>query len=256
MGLVKTNNKDINKSLQKSKASYCIFTINKTTGVALKLSDIEVNQIKNNFSKYSSKINQGNYFIYRWNNNLSATSKETIFRINGSIKLNNKYIRIAFTTLQNLIKENNGNIFPSNFFEIFAKLVFTNILMNTVNPDNDIHEIKKQLGVNVGDANKELLCMYHLYESVIRRNRSDIWGGYDKVQHFIYSACVQYDYGPNVADIAQITGEFYDLYEGDSITESKNDMYANNLGQKYGASLFKKYHPYKSKVPSVHNDEA
>jgi hypothetical protein len=231
-------------------SGYQIYEIDEIRATAFKVNGGELQEILNNHK--DAKKNE--YYIHRRSKELSKTSLETLNRINGALAIENKYTVLALSVFRRLNSQYKSS-FPTNFYQIFCKDLFNTALAGAADPDAVIDGIADILGVNVEKAPNEHLSFFHVYESLVRTISSGNIG-YDKVQHFTYSARGQYNKGKLITDTAQYSGEWYDAYKakntGEDISaDSKADMYANNLGQNFGALLYEKYHPIRNYLKNL-----
>lgn len=214
-----------------------IYRIDRTTqqAVLLSLSEIE---------KLAPK-KKGDCLIHRLSGSLSVTGKTTIDLINNPASIQNKYVKKAVEIFKQKCRQ--YHTFPELIYREIMVELFSSFLNKSRNPDLIVFEIGKTFGVNVKECyTKEILVFYHIYEALIRDN--DDAPGFDKIQHFIYSAMVQYFTNELVTDIAQYGGEAVDFFKKGSaiLQDSLEDMHANNLGQAYGWELYKKHHPLRA----------
>ena len=131
------------------------------------------------------------------------------------------------------------------------KSLFEHFLSGAKDPDTIIDEIGDIFGIKVEDCyTNEIYAFYHIYEALVRKSSAD--AGYDKIQHFVYSAVTQYNSTKVGTDVRQYGAEIWDLRKGSSVwNDTKSDMEANNLGQSYGQQLYKKYHPIRAALRGI-----
>lgn len=218
-----------------------IYTVNKQSNQAilLGLSDIE---------KIAKQRNlMIGYYIKRRSGGVSKTSKETIDKINNPSKINNKYINYALECLKNASNTGEGDFSRLIYRDLMVK-IFEYFLKKSKDPDSVVDEIVSIFGTNIEDSymRSELLAFYHIYEALVPKTHTS--PGYDKIQHFTYSAGKSYNTMQIITDTAQYAGEAYDLINGGSWDDTKSDMEANNLGQAYGTKLYEKFHPVRAAI--------
>lgn len=220
-----------------------IYEIDKKTLKAIPVTLQKIEQLQNKTSAYSG------YFIHRLSGTVSKTSKDTIKLINSPDLINNKYIKKAIDIFH--CTSNNVNDYPRLVYRDLMKELFEYFLLETKDPDTIIDEIGEIFGKKVEDCHTtEIYAFYHIYEALIRKNDKD--SGYDKIQHFVYSAVVQYNSTKIGTDIRQYVAEIWDLRGGREVwNDTVSDMQANNLGQAYGLELYKKYHPIREGLRSL-----
>lgn len=152
--------------------------------------------------------------------------------------------RVALRQLRLDAAEYQG-AFPSRYFVRFsAALIETAI--RYFGPDEGVSRVGTGFGVEV--ASTRSLAPYHVYEAIVPLHTRDTYRNWDKVQHFIRSAALQYELGSIVTDVAQygkelIFDELWSHLSGSNDGFSSADMEANNLGQVLGAALARRYHP-------------
>lgn len=176
------------------------------------------------------------YFIDR-HGTLSKTSKDTIERINNP-GLEPPIAAQALKILKLDIASSGGKPGP-DYYASFSRSVYEGAIriLGAKDVDSAVSLVDDYFGTEVGDS--PIKSVYHLYEAV--------FGGWDKVQHFVHSAALQYNWNWALADASQYAKEL--LFDeipswfGDDEGYSAADMLANNRGQHYGNALFKKYHP-------------
>ena len=221
-----------------------IYTINKQSNKAVLLSLGEIEKIAEKHNLVAG------YYIKRRTGGISKTSKDTINQINNPDTITNKYIKYALGGFKKRCNVDNSD-FPRLLYRDLMKDVFECFLKNAKNTDDIINEIGDVFGENIEDSymKEELLAFYHVYEALVPKTFSS--PGYDKVQHFTYCVKKAYNSIKILADVAQYTGEAYDLLMGGSIDDTKSDMEANNLGQNYGYELYKRYHPVRAAIRNL-----
>lgn len=221
-----------------------IYTISKQSNQAVLLDLSEIEKIAK-----ERKLTIG-YFIKRRSGGVSKTSKETIDKINDSSKIANKYIKYALECLKNVCNTGKED-FPRLLYRDLMVDIFEHFLTNREDPDSVVDEIVSIFGTNMEDSymRSDLLAFYHIYEALVPKTHTS--PGYDKIQHFMYSAGKSYNTMQSITDTAQYAGEAYDLINGGSWDDTKSDMEANNLGQAYGTILYEKYHPVRAAIRNL-----
>ena len=220
-----------------------VYKIDKISNRAILLSFSEIEKLQDRINE------QSGYFILRLNNVISKTSKETIDWINNPDLIQNKYIKQAMKIFQKISAINNE--YPNLIYRDLMKSLFEHFLSGAKDPDTIIDEIGDIFGIKVEDCyTNEIYAFYHIYEALVRKSSAD--AGYDKIQHFVYSAVTQYNSTKVGTDVRQYGAEIWDLRKGSSVwNDTKSDMEANNLGQSYGQQLYKKYHPIRAALRGI-----
>lgn len=136
-------------------------------------------------------------------------------------------------------------LFPSRYFVRFSRAVIETAI-RYYGPDDGVSRAGTGFGVEVSSSRSR--AVYHVYEAIVPRHAGDEYRNWDKVQHFIRSAALEYELGALVTDVAQygkelILDELWSAVSGGSDGFSSADMEANNLGQVLGAVLARRYHP-------------
>ena len=183
---------------------------------------------------------QGSY-IRRPSGQLSRTSKRTLDEI-ANPSLAPAAAREALLQLRADATANGGS-FPSGYYVGFGEAVMLrSMALNPSNPDSGVAKANEALGVEVEDAASK--APYHVYESIV--------GNWDRVQHFVRSASLQYEYGEAATDVLQFSKEFFKdevpSWVSDDEGWSWQDWSANERGQAFGYSLFKTYHPIRGSL--------
>ena len=142
------------------------------------------------------------YFIRRRPGGVSKTSKETIDKINDPSKIDNKYIKYALECLRNTSNAGEEDFSRLLYRDLMVK-IFENFVKNTKDPDSVVDEIVSIFGTNMEDSymRSELLAFYHIYEALVPKTHTS--PGYDKIQHFTYSAGKSYNTMKIITDTAQ-----------------------------------------------------
>lgn len=218
-----------------------IYEISKNTGKARELTAKEVEK----------KIGRGltpknsQYYILR-DASLAKTSLPTIEKINDSSKCASALVTYAIDYLQTAAAEKKTG-FPAKYYREFGKALFTKAI-KLEGPDEGVGLTWKLFGRKVEDS-QDTLPAYHIYESIVPCDGDN---RYDKLQHFVSSAGLQFFLGKPNTDFYQFAKEASDELQYQWSSEGKGydplDMEANNEGQKYGADLFARHHPLWDKI--------
>lgn len=128
--------------------------------------------------------------------------------------------------------------FPNDYYVEFSKQVLREAIRQ-LGPEEGVARARDLFGVEVGES--PAIAVYHVYESIASINENR----WDRVQHFVRSAAIQFFYGDPAADMSQGSKEFVldevPSWATDDEGWSTGDMRANNLGQEYGRLLRKSY---------------
>ena len=216
-----------------------IFEIVRTTGKARRFNKSQV-RAKYHGADIEAKLHGKAYFVLRAGR-LVPTVQETINQINEPSRCT-PLVAFAVRRLQSDARSM-CEIFPDGYYATLAKAIIEQAISYTpTDPDQGVELAGNTFGVEVGQK-PETLPAYHIYDTIARVNNQN---GYDKVQHFVRSAYLQYTNGKTVTDTEQygkeIRDEIKSWFKGGQGFDSK-DMFANNRGQSFGEQLYAKYHP-------------
>lgn len=210
------------------KNTEAIYVINPKTGKA------ELKEQGNANSMLPKKIS-----VLR-NGRKSNSSEKTIDEINDPSKAPSPLVRYALEKLQADAVAYDGK-FPKNYYVAFSKAVIKEAI-SLYGPDQGIKQAKLTFGEEVRESPSK--APFHVFESIVKSGDNFGW---DKVQHFVQSATLQYQYGKKMTDFLQYGKEIIKdevpSWFSDDIGFDSEDMLANNQGQAYGQHLFELYHP-------------
>ncbi|WP_432409198.1 SpvB/TcaC N-terminal domain-containing protein [Wukongibacter sp. M2B1] len=224
-------------------ANPIIYAISSTTGRADRLSlENAIERLGLSRELFEKELGKGSVLILR-NNRLSKTSQKTVEQINNP-SLATPLMGFAIRMLQRDTVQFQA-AFPSDYYTRFSKsIIKESIRLN--GPDSGIEAVDKAFG---SEDFSQGLAALHLYEALARRDENT---GFDKVQHFVASAVSEYKNTSIGTDIRQYGKEIiFDEMPSwftDDIGYDPHDMLANNLGQAFGAKLYKLYHPVRDMI--------
>ncbi len=223
-----------------------IYSLDKSTGKAVLMTHAAAQKaLGMSNADFTKAIGKGKVFIYR-NGRLSNTSQATVDQINDPSKAD-PLMAFAIKKLQADTARFKGK-FPSDYYVEFSKAVMKKSIA-LYGPDKGVTTAAGGFG---SEDMKLGYAALHLYEGLARSSSST---GFDKVQHFVASADLEYSIFSNYSlgvttDIQQYGKEiFYDeipSWFSDDIGYDSADMLANNRGQAFGAKLYEKYHPFRN----------
>lgn len=215
-----------------------VYRIEPTTGLARAMLRHEVLAACGEAGVVAKVDSKACYILH--GGHLANASQDTVDKINTPAKCE-ALVALAVRKLQ-ADAAALGGVFPAGYSEVFAKAVIEGaIALAPAKPDEGVVLAGERFGAELVDT-PATLPAYHIYEAIAASGG----GGYDKVQHFVRSAVMQYRRGGTMTDLAQYAKETRDEVQswfGPKKGFDWSDMKANNRGQAYGDKLHEKYHP-------------
>lgn len=189
---------------------------------------------------------RGKTYVIR-HGRLRNISFSTVQLINNLASIPSKVVQEGVKKLQRDAHRFDG-FFPQSYYAEFSIALFESALRDhPQDPDGAVKLTYDYFGVNV-ETVPVVLPAFQIYEAIA----SSASAAFDKVQHFVACAYLQYSRGEIEASLHKYGKEVRDEIKQRIWNQGNGydhgDIRADEEGQNYGAQLYARYHPLRDKL--------